>query len=160
MRRPWIASEITAFKHNPTSIVNLRHDSKRQPHVEYVPPTHMEAAHLSGPDKAVIGLDRHHGFTGRAVLIWKAGIVTSILQLMFGTIQIQNVFDLKYIMPLHAPILVEAQKQLEKDDYLLTAALLAQSDIYWPDPDIDKVSIKQGMPDLSTLNFSFTRSNE
>lgn len=157
MRRPWIASEITAFKHNPTSIVNLRHEPKKQPHVEYVPPTHMEAAQSSNPDKAVIGLDRHHGFTGRAALIWKTGIVTSIHQLLFGTVQMQNVFDLKYLMPLHAPILVAAEKQLQKNDYLLTAALLAQSDINSSNPRMDKVSIQQGTPDLSPLNFSFYR---
>lgn len=78
---------------------------------------------------------------------------------MFGTVQMQNIFNLKYLMPLHAPMLVAAEKQLQKNDYLLTAALLAQSDIYWPDPDMDKVSIKQGMLDFSSMNFSFYRSN-
>lgn len=157
MQRPWIASEITAFKYNPTSIVNIRHDTRRQPRLKEVHMTHFNSLDANLLYDPVIGEDRRYGFTGRAALIWRTGTVTTIFKLMFGTVQMQNVFDLKYIMPSHAPLLIAAEKQFPKNDYLLTAALLAQHDQNLPGHNRDAVSIKQGILDLSSMNFSFYR---
>lgn len=126
MQRPWIANEIMALKYNPTYIVSLRHNCTEQPKIRsYL--THLPK-YVPDPDDAFLGWDTQHGFTAKANMIWWDGLVISIMQMLFGTGGMADISDLRYILPAHAHLLAGAHKRFQRNDYLLTAALLTRTD--------------------------------
>lgn len=124
MRRPWITNEILACRHNPTSIVSLRHHRPWQGTMGtyntglFVDTTRFFCRPVEDPYAA-------YGFADQMDLIWHSGYCSSILLVLTGQTSLQDVSDLKYIMPKHAPLLEIAQMRLTRNDFLLTAALLA-----------------------------------
>ena len=99
MRRPWICHEARAFRANPNRIV-------------YV-------GHVPGQ-----GADASVGFRHMLDRIWGSSFTHSILHVLCG--QVGMYTDLRFIMSEHADVLSAVYDQMSRNDFLLTAAILAQ----------------------------------
>ena len=101
MRRPWILREARAFHANPNPIVYVGHAREQ-------------------------GADESLGFRHMLKRIWGSSFTHSILHVLCGQVGMYTVSDLRFIMPEHAEILSAAYEQMSRNDFLLTAAILAQ----------------------------------
>ena len=104
MRRPWILREVRAFRTNPTKIT----------YVGYLPKQ---------------GTDDTFGFTHMLEHIWTSTFTHSILMVLCGQVGMTTISDLRLIMGEHVDVLSAAYEQMPRNDYLLTAAILAQAGI-------------------------------
>jgi hypothetical protein len=101
MRRPWILREARAFLSNKNRIV-------------YV-------GHVPGQ-----GTHESLGFRHMLERIWSSSFTHSILHVLCGQVGMHTPSDLRFIMPEHAKLLSVAYEQMSRNDFLLTAAILAQ----------------------------------
>ncbi|KAF4450448.1 Heterokaryon incompatibility [Fusarium austroafricanum] len=114
VRRPWISNEIQAYRHNPTRIIYVSHNNQGGGKVE------KEYSHL--PEDIA-----SFEFARMAERIWTTHFATTILMLLKGEISMESISDLKHIMPELAPVLELAYDKMSRNDFLMTAALLAQT---------------------------------
>jgi hypothetical protein len=101
MRRPWILREARAFLANRNRIVYI--------------------GHVRGQ-----GTDESLGFRHMLERIWSSSFTHSILHVLCGQVGMHSPSDLSFIMPEHATLLSVAYDQMSRNDFLLTAAILAQ----------------------------------
>jgi hypothetical protein len=101
MRRPWILSEVRAFRANRNPIV-------------YV-------GHVRGQ-----GATDDIGFEHMLDRIWTSSFTHSILHVLCGQVGMYTVSDLRFIIPELADLLSAALPAMSRNDFLLTAAILAQ----------------------------------
>ena len=123
MRRPWISSEIRTYRSNPTKIVYVSHNDQgaQRGRISFPGPQGSRGADESGKC----------AFPLVAEIIWDTSFTTTFMMVLKGTIGMLSIYDLKYIMPAYAPILEAAERRwFCREDYLLTAAILAQGESY------------------------------
>lgn len=99
MRRPWIFHETTLYRHNPT-------------HITYV-------AHIKGQG------DSGFGFEHMIDMVWRTSINRTIVYVLLDELGMGNIADFRYILFKDEAILAAAHEKMSRNDYLLTAALLA-----------------------------------
>ncbi len=111
MRRLWIMRELKALFVNHTKAVYVGHIPDQGTHSE------KGSTYLDGAK-----YDFEHVLHN----IWASTYARSILYLLDGQIGMTEISDLRYIMPEHRAVLDVAYKTMSRNDYLLTAAILAQ----------------------------------
>ncbi len=100
MRRPWLFHEARLYRSNPTQVA----------YVGYVPEQGCG----------------DWGFLHMVERVWESGLTKSILYVLVGTVGMGELSDLRFLHPQHADILEAAHRQMSRNDYLLTAAILVQ----------------------------------
>ena len=136
MRRPWICYEIHNYTQNSNTITYLGH-TKGQ------------------------GCEDSFGFAHMIDRIANSTFAQTILYLLIGKVKITKLDDLKYLLPNYSWLLEAAYKKLSQNDYILTAAILAQNDI--PEKEEQYPYIKyrvngdQDILDLTFLSYSFVQ---
>jgi hypothetical protein len=117
VERPWIWLEANNFRNNPYKITYVGHN--RQGCAEMPYPT----------DEAIKrwGRKSYMCFHHKLDLVWGFGLSQTIFGLLFKKVEMISISDLKFIMPVFAPILTIAYQKLSREDYLLTAAILCKT---------------------------------
>ncbi|KUI66992.1 hypothetical protein VM1G_02476 [Cytospora mali] len=148
MRRPWISSELQAYRHNPTRIIYAGHNNQG---------AFSGRTWWYGPPKES---KYKFAFPLVAERIWTTNFATTILMVLQGRITMGSLSDLSYIMPAYAPALTAAYDKMSKDEYLFAAAILAQTesvvtDIVNDDSSMDNIYC----PDYENFtSFRFVRT--
>jgi hypothetical protein len=131
MRRPWISFEARAYGYNPT-------------HVTYV-------GYIDGQ-----GTADEFGFRHMLDRIKGSSYTNSILMVLCNQVSMGDLRDLRYMIPDFVNTLTLCHSQMNRADYLLSAAILAQSleddirvngDIEFLDQDFSRYSfVEAGHP--------------
>ncbi|GAB3157623.1 hypothetical protein GCM10027290_58980 [Micromonospora sonneratiae] len=118
MRRPWIAREARMFAQNPGRVT----------YVGYV----------DGQ-----GTSKSFNFQHMLMRLWETSFTNSILYLLCGQTDMHSIEHLRYIIPEYDRLLSAAYSLMDRNDYLLTAAILAQVGVSRPgvNGDIDLAAI-------------------
>ncbi|KAK0708437.1 hypothetical protein B0H67DRAFT_464670, partial [Lasiosphaeris hirsuta] len=126
MRRPWITNEVNLFRDNNTCITYAGHSPRGGAH-------YTKDLWAHGPDWGYWGegsglerSDEHRKYRFAEDLdqVWSTGFTTTLIRMLEGTIDMQDISDLRFIMPQYAPVLTLAHDNMPRADYLMTAALL------------------------------------
>ena len=107
-RRPWIASELCLCRNNPTRLIYVTWGMQRL------------RSHLIGEK------DLDAVFETFFKDMCNYGFTFTINGLLHGDFQMTSISDLKYIIPSLAPILAAAYEKMDRNDYLLSAAILCK----------------------------------
>ncbi|KAF2649465.1 hypothetical protein K491DRAFT_683842 [Lophiostoma macrostomum CBS 122681] len=117
MLRPWIFSEMKLMLHNPHELVYVGHAGQGTKirmsllrWMGYIPRSRF--------DDTSFAKELRHA--------WASDFVTPVLEILNGSVSMTDIHDFKFILPMLADVLVAAE-QLERNDYLLTVALLASA---------------------------------
>lgn len=116
IRRPWISSELQAYRHNPTRIIYASHNNQGA--------FRGRTWFYGGPDES----KHNFAFPIVAERVWSTNFATTIIMVLRGWITMAALSDLSYIMPAYAPALTAAYDKMSRNDYLLAAAMLAQTE--------------------------------
>ena len=114
MRRPWLLREARALRTNPTRVVYVGH-------VDGQGALEDDAYHSAPVDR--------FQFVDMLKRIWSSSFTHSILGVLCGEIGMYSISDLRFIMPEHTRILTAAHDRMSRNDYLLTAAILANAPV-------------------------------
>ena len=124
MFRPWIFSEIRLMKRNRTRITYVGHNRQGA----YIPRSTF-SFFLGRVPQSRAG---HTNFAKQLDKCWKSDFATSALQILNARNDMARVTDFKFIIPPLAKVLLAAER-LQRNDYLLTVALLANAVNYESD---------------------------
>ncbi len=102
MRRPWISFDVGAYKSNPTRVT-------------YV-------GHVEGQ-----GTAEKFGFEHMLDRVWRSSYTNSILMVLSNQVSMGNTRDFRYMIPDYASTLTLCHFSMRRADYLLSAAILAQT---------------------------------
>jgi hypothetical protein len=115
MRRPWITFEIHAYANNPTSITYVGH---------------IDGQGISPSLSRRFGAEAQSS-TGFQRMFWQVvqtSYAQSVLMVLCNQNSMGDVRDLKYMIPTkYANTLARCYSSMNRNDYLLSAAILAQS---------------------------------
>lgn len=117
IRRPWILSEARSFKFNTTKIIYVGHNIQGAELQWSYRIASFECLKESQQTTFVQMLDE----------IWSSSFTTTVLGVLVGGIGMCSISDFRFIIPTLAPILIRAYNVLERNDYLLTVAILCQA---------------------------------
>lgn len=131
MSRPWIFSEIRLLAKNPTKVVYVGHNSQGA-YIQQSPFCYI----LGYLPRSRIG---HTNFKNELLWAWQTDFVACILNLLNGTTNITNIHNLKFILPAFFDVLTKVE-ELDKNDYLLTVALLVSASKYGEGPRYEVVN--------------------
>lgn len=136
MLRPWILNEIRLFRHNPGTIVYVGHSDKGS---RCLLETH--------PNRSQFDL--------MVDVVWSAGFINSILGVLNAQVGMAVISDFTYILPAYSHVFSVAYKQMERNDYLLTVAVLCgRYEIC--ENLVGYLEGKGNIQDLSYSRYSFT----
>lgn len=102
MRRPWLFSEARAFHSNDHKITYASHQRQQ-------------------------GGESSFGFRHMLNRVWTTNYTSTVLLLLAGRTGIGELGDLAYIIPHHRDLLASTCRDLARNDFLLTAAILCQA---------------------------------
>lgn len=134
MRRPWIAREVRSWRANPSKVVYVGHTQSGG------------CARFSGTETL---------FEHMVDRLWWGTYANSILYLLGGQTNMTAISDFRYIMHEHAIPLAAACARMSRNDYLLTAAILAQNPSYTDD---DRVNDDQDPSHLQYERYTLVNS--
>lgn len=113
MQRPWILSEVRAFRCNPTRIIYAGHNG--------------QGANFGfGTRSRLLEEKSDYWFGDMLLRIWSGGCTHTILGVLCDQVGMHTISDFKFVIPSLANILAPAFEKMSRNDYLLTAALLCQ----------------------------------
>ncbi|KAF2445274.1 hypothetical protein P171DRAFT_431984 [Karstenula rhodostoma CBS 690.94] len=150
IRRPWISSELQAYRRNPTRIIYASHNDQGA--------FRGRTWFYGGPDES----KSNFAFPLVAQRVWTTNFATTIIMVLRGWITMASLSDLSRIMPAYAPALTAAYDKMSRNDYLLAAAMLAQTepmvtDIVNDDSDMQNI-YHPGEEKLTSFRFVKTVS--
>ncbi|KAF1952264.1 hypothetical protein CC80DRAFT_357054, partial [Byssothecium circinans] len=116
VRRPWISSELQAYRRNPTRIIYASHSDDQGAF-------RGRTWFVGGPHGSL----NDFAFPLVAERVWTTNFATTLIMVLRGWITMGSPLDLRYIMPAYAPALTAAYDKMSQNDYLLAAAILAQT---------------------------------
>ncbi|KAH8719554.1 hypothetical protein GQ44DRAFT_829225 [Phaeosphaeriaceae sp. PMI808] len=114
--RPWILNEMRLFRQNPGRIVYVGHSNQGSKSANYV---------SQGILPIQTQTTRSH-FESLLEEIWRTSFVDSIIGVLLEEIGMSFVSDFKYIIPAYSHVFSVAYEQMERNDYLLTTAILCR----------------------------------
>lgn len=142
LSRPWILNEIRLFRRNPGTLVYVGHSNQGSKIFD----SYMQGAQRDQPDRS--------RFTFILDRVWGTGFVDSIIGVLNGDVGMAVVSDFKYIIPAYSHVISIAYDQMERNDYLLTIAVLCgiYERIEWLNGPLQRTVNIQG---LSYSRYSF-----
>lgn len=130
MRRPWICYEIQTYTQNPNNVTYLGHKKGQ-------------------------GCEDSFGFKHMINRISNSTFAQTILYLLLDKVNITKDEDLKFLLPNYSKIVEAAYIKMNKNDYVLTAGILAQNDIPEKEENYPYVKYRvNGDQDIFHLTFS------
>lgn len=161
MQRPWIWLEMSNMLSNTRGITFLQ---DQQPRVEYADWVERRVEHFNGHDQHTLHLTARDYYASSGIQIERHifvlhlrrlgydGFLPTICGLMVGDIKMHDLRDIRYILPALAPILSVAYEKMERNDYLMTVALLSEARADHTNPRSVGVDV-DNMDKVYTLKF-------
>lgn len=116
--RPWITNEMRLFRQNPGRIIYAGHSKQGSHHLHFNHETKLPNISNKDSTKGV------SNFVSMLDTVWRASFVISIVGVLSGDIGISFISDFKYIIPAYSHIISVAHNHLDRNDFLLTIAIL------------------------------------
>lgn len=115
--RPWILHEIRLFRRNPVGIVYVGHNYQGTSPQNFISQGILPVLEQRTQRPYILSL---------LDIIWRTSFVDSIIGVLLEQIGMSFVSDFKYIIQPYSHIFSVAYEQMERNDYLLTAAILCR----------------------------------
>lgn len=122
MRRPWIVSEVLHMRFSPCTVTYVGHTSDQ-------------------------GVAESFGFQHMMKRVWETSFANSLLYVLTGVCDMHDCAELPQLLPQHAGLLEALLRTMTREDALLAAAIISQTEL--PDDD-DRVN---GNIDIRALGF-------
>ncbi|CAN9481707.1 unnamed protein product [Alternaria alternata] len=147
--RPWILNEIRLFRQNSGRIIYVGHARQGCLQVRRILEG-LETVSTSYRDP-----HKHSYFKFLLEIIWRKTFVGSIIGVLLEDIGMTSVSDFKYIIYAYSHILSVAYQRMERDDYLLTTAILCCAH---GEGDLEEsgLRVERNIEKLRYCRYSFT----
>ncbi|CAN9149050.1 unnamed protein product [Alternaria sp. RS040] len=148
--RPWILNEIRLFRQNPGTIIYVGHARQGCKQIDEI-----RAESTVGWLYAYGVSIQDSYFKLLLEIIWRTSFIESIIGVLLEDVGMSSILDFKYIIHAYSHILSVAYKQMERNDYLLTTAILCHT--HGENDLIENgFTIKRNIEKLRYCRYSFT----
>jgi hypothetical protein len=122
VRRPWILNEIRLFQQNSGRIFYVGHARQGSTIIGEYGDSGFSKTTFSDKDP-----HKDSYFKFLLETIWRTSFIESIIGVLLEDVGMSSILDFKYIIHGYPHILSVAYEQMERNDYLLTTAILCHS---------------------------------
>ncbi|RYN28358.1 hypothetical protein AA0112_g7481 [Alternaria arborescens] len=148
--RPWILNEIRLFRQNSGKIIYVGHARQGCKQINEV---RAEGIAVRLTAYGVSHWDPY--FKLLLEIIWRTSFIESIIGVLLEDVGMSSILDFKYIIHAYSHILSVAYEQMERNDYLLTTAILCHT--HGKNDLIENgFTIKRDIEKLRYCRYSFT----
>ncbi|KAB2101344.1 hypothetical protein AG0111_0g10535 [Alternaria gaisen] len=149
--RPWILNEVRLVRQNPGRIIYVGHARQGC--------TQLGTQSGHGVQKSLISSEKPHSswsyFGFLLEIIWRTTFLESIIGVLLEDVGMTSVSDFKYIIYAYSHILSVAYQQMERNDYLLTTAILCCAHGKG-DLEENNLKVERNIEKLHYCRYSFT----
>jgi hypothetical protein len=148
--RPWILNEIRLFRQNSGTIIYAGHARQGCMHAGQIGEGGI------GVRLAAYGVSHKDSYFKLLLeTIWCTSFIESIIGVLLEDVGMSSTLDFKYIIHAYSHILSVAYEQMERNDYLLTTAILCHA-LRKDDLAEKGFRIKRNIEKLRYCRYSFT----